>query len=231
MDPIIKVANQHGLIVIEDSAQALGSRYKGRYAGTFSMAGTYSFYPAKLLGCFGDGGAVVTNDDEIGRKLFLLRDHGRDENGEVVAWGTNSRLDNMQAAVLNLKMKTFDRELDRRREIAGMYHEALKGIEDLELPPGPDNFTDYFDVYQNYELEAGRRDSLREFLATHGVKTIIQWAGKAVHHFENLGFNHVALPKTDAIFKRCFLLPMHAALSDDDVEYICRVIQEFYGCI
>jgi dTDP-4-amino-4,6-dideoxygalactose transaminase len=231
MDAIKAAADQHGLIIIEDSAQALGSLYKGQYAGTFGKAGTFSLYPAKLLGCFGDGGVVVTDDDEMGRQLFLMRDHGRDENGDVVAWGTNSRLDNVQAAVLNLKMKTFDQELARRREIAGMYHEALKGIDDLNLPPGPENFSDHFDVYQNYELEAGRRDALREFLAAHGVKTIIQWAGKAVHQFENLGFNHVSLPKTDAFFKRCFLLPMHTALSDDDVEYICRVIKEYYGSV
>lgn len=231
MDSIRAVADKQGLIVIEDSAQALGSRYKGQYAGTFGMAGTFSLYPAKLLGCFGDGGAVVTNNDEMGRRLFLLRDHGRDENGDVVAWGTNSRLDNLQAAVLNLKMKTFDQELTRRREIAGMYYEALNGIADLKLPPGPGNSGDHFDVYQNYELEAGRRDALREFLTERGVKTVIQWAGKAVHQFENLGFGHVSLPKTEAFFKRCFLLPMHTALSDDDVEYICRVIQEFYGSV
>ncbi|MFX1266205.1 MAG: DegT/DnrJ/EryC1/StrS family aminotransferase, partial [Promethearchaeota archaeon] len=173
MDAIKAVTDQHGLIIIEDSAQALGSRYKGRYAGTFGLAGTFSLYPAKLLGCFGDGGVVVTNNDEMGRKIFLLRDHGRDENGEVIAWGTNSRLDNVQAAILNLKMKTFDQELSRRREIAGMYHEALKGIEDLNLPPGPENSGDHFDVYQNYELEAGQRDALRKFLATRGIKTII----------------------------------------------------------
>ncbi len=229
MGAIQAVADQHGLLIIEDSAQALGSRYKGKYAGTFGKAGAFSLYPAKLLGCFGDGGVVVTNDDDMGEKLFLLRDHGRDENGEVVAWGTNSRLDNVQAAVLNLKMKTFDQELARRREIAGMYHDALKDIDDMILPPEPDRDGDHFDVYQNYELEAGQRDSLRKFLLGRGIRTIIQWAGKAVHQFDNLGFGDVRLPVTDTFFKRCFLLPMHTALSDDDVEYICQSILEFYG--
>ncbi|MFH1974981.1 MAG: DegT/DnrJ/EryC1/StrS family aminotransferase [Pseudomonadota bacterium] len=229
MDVIEKIADQNGLLIIEDAAQALGSQYKGKHAGTFGKAGTFSLYPAKLLGCFGDGGVVVTNDDDMGRKLFLLRDHGRDENGEVVTWGTNSRLDNMQAAVLNLKMKTFDQELARRREIAGMYHDDLKDINDLTLPPEPVSDGDHFDVYQNYELEAGQRDSLREFLTDRGVRTIIQWAGKAVHQFKNLGFDDVRLPVTDAFFKRCFMLPMHTALSNDDVEYICQTIQEFYA--
>ena len=229
MTAIESIADRYGLIVIEDAAQALVSRFKGQYAGTFGKAGTFSFYPAKLLGCFGDGGAVVTNDDDMGQKLFLLRDHGRNENGEVVAWGINSRLDNIQAAILNLKMKTFDQELKRRREIAAMYHEALSGIDDLTLPPGPEEDGNHFDVYQNFELESGQRDALRKFMQDRGIRTIIQWAGKAVHQFEKLGFDHVSLPATDRFFERCFMLPIHTALSDGDVEYICDTIQEFYS--
>jgi dTDP-4-amino-4,6-dideoxygalactose transaminase len=164
----------------------------------------------------------------MGEKLFLLRDHGRDEKGEVVTWGTNSRLDNIQAAILNLKMKTFAEELARRREIASMYHNALSGITDLILPPGPDDDKNYFDVYQNYELEAIQRKALRNFLYKRGIQTIIQWAGKAVHQFDSLGFKNVSLPATERFFKRCFMLPMNTALSNEDVEYICDTIQEFY---
>ena len=96
MDEIMSVAKENNIMVFEDSAQGLGASYKGKKAGTFGSFGTISFYPAKVLGCFGDGGAVMTNDDQIANKLSLLRDHGRDINGEVVAWGTNSRLDNLQ---------------------------------------------------------------------------------------------------------------------------------------
>jgi len=229
MDEIMKISDKHGLLVIEDAAQALGSQFDGRCAGTFGKAGTFSFYPAKVLGCFGDGGCVVTNDDEMGKKLFLLRDHGRDENGEVVTWGTNCRLDNIQAAILNLKFKKFDEEIKRRREIATSYESALRGIEDLTLPPAPDEENKHFDVYQNYEIEAGQREGLRKFLHDRGIRTIIQWNGKAVHQFSNLGFDDVVLPATDALFKRCFLLPMHTAISDEDVDYICGTIREFYG--
>lgn len=229
MDAIMGIADRHGLIVIEDAAQALGSQFGGQYAGTFGKAGTFSFYPAKLLGCFGDGGAVVTNDDDMGRRLFLLRDHGRDENGEVVTWGTNCRLDNMQAAILDLKFKTFDQEIQRRREIAAAYDEALRDIEDLTLPPGPNAGGEHFDVYQNYEIEAGRRGELRHFLNQHGIRTIIQWGAKAVHQFQNLGFNDVHLPFTDDFFRHCFLLPLHTALSDEDVDYICECINDFYS--
>lgn len=228
MDALQTVADRYGLLIIEDAAQGLGSKFKGKCAGTFGTAGTFSFYPAKLLGCFGDGGAVVTDDDEVVQKLFLLRDHGRNEEGEVVAWGTNCRLDNIQAAILNLKLKTFDKDIARRREIASMYNESLKDIKDLILPPAPDGDEKHFDVYQNYELESGHRDELKEFLSRRGVGTIIQWGGKAVHQFKGLGFDNVKLPVTEKMTSRFLMLPMHTALSDDDVGYLCDCIIEFY---
>ena len=116
MEPLLEIARQHNLIMVEDSAQGLGSRYKGKMAGTFGIAGTYSFFPAKVLGCFGDGGAVITDNDSIAGTVRMLRDHGRDETGEICCWGFNSRLDNIQAAILLEKMKTFDRDITHRRK-------------------------------------------------------------------------------------------------------------------
>jgi dTDP-4-amino-4,6-dideoxygalactose transaminase len=229
MDALQRIADRNGLMIIEDAAQALGSRCKGRHAGTFGLAGTFSFYPAKLLGCFGDGGAVVTNDDAIAEKLFLYRDHGRNKDGEVVTWGTNCRLDNLQAAVLNWKLKTFEKEIDRRRQIASTYHDALKDIGDIIPPPPPVKNGDYFDVYQNYEIESGRRDELKSYLSEQGIGTIIQWGGKAVHQLQGLGFDDVRLPVTEKMTSRFLMLPMHTALSDDDVSYICKSIRRFYG--
>ena len=228
MDAIKKIADKHGLLIVEDSAQALGSKFKGQSAGTFGSFGTFSFYPAKVLGCFGDGGAIVTNDDAVGEKLALLRDHGRDETGEVVEWGTNSRLDNLQAAFLNLKLKEYPQDIARRREIAQRYNDAFADIDDITVPPGPDANPDHFDVYQNYELEAGQRDELRAFLKEHGIGTIVQWAGTPIHQFKKLGFTQT-LPKTDAFFEKCFMLPMNMALSDEDVTYICEKVRAFYG--
>lgn len=229
MDALQAIADQHQLLIVEDAAQALGSRYKGRHAGTFGCAGTFSFYPAKLLGCFGDGGAVVTNDDAVAEKIFLYRDHGRNKSGDVVTWGTNCRLDNLQAAVLDWKLKTFKKEIERRREIAGAYHGALKDIEDIVLPPPPVKDADHFDVYQNYEIESGRRDELKSYLAAHGIGTIIQWGGKAVHQLQGLGFENVHLPITEKMTSRFLMLPMHTALSNDDVHYICQAVRRFYG--
>jgi dTDP-4-amino-4,6-dideoxygalactose transaminase len=227
MDAIQAVADKHGLLVVEDAAQALGSKFKGKSAGTFGKFGTISFYPAKLLGCFGDGGAIFTNDDAVAEKISLLRDHGRNAEGRVVAWGYNSRLDNLQAAILNFKLKTFDQDCVRRRAVAARYQAGLGDLKELTLPPAPDADKRHHDVYQNYELEADRRDELRKHLEEQGVRTIIQWAGTPVHQFSELGFT-VKLPRTDAFFKRCFMLPMNAAVSDEDVDYIIAAIRQFY---
>lgn len=227
MDRIQEIAEHHDLYVIEDSAQALGSRFKGRFAGTFGRAGVFSFYPAKILGCFGDGGAVVTNDDEIARKVLLLRDHGRDENGEVVTWGFNSRLDNLQAAILDLQFRDYDSIITHRRSLAACYDRNLNNLQELQLPPAPDSDTDHFDVYQNYEIQADNRDELRAFLSESGVGTIVQWGGKPVHQFTALGLRR-ELPNTDRLFQRCLMLPMNMMVSIDDVEYICSRIRRFY---
>jgi dTDP-4-amino-4,6-dideoxygalactose transaminase len=228
MDALRAVADRHGLMIVEDAAQALGSRFNGQSAGTFGLFGTISFYPAKLLGCFGDGGAIVTNDDAVAARIALLKDHGRNEQGRVVAWGYNSRLDNLQAAVLDYKLKSFPSEIERRRQVAAAYQSGLGDLPQLTLPPAPGSDPRHYDVYQNYELEADRRDELRAYLDSNGVKTIVQWAGTPVHQFRELGFT-VELPRTDAFFERCFMLPMNAAITDVEFDYIVKLIRAFYG--
>ncbi len=228
MDKIAAIADKHGLRIIEDAAQALGSKFKDQYAGTFGTAGTFSFYPAKLLGCLGDGGAVVTNDDFIGEQVRLLRDHGRDDSGEFVSWGTNSRLDNIQAAVLNVRLKSFDRDLLRRREIASLYQQGLCEIENLHLPPAPSR-GDHYDVYQNYEIECAERQELLAYLSERNIRCIVQWGGKPVHQLAALDLGPSSLPYTDEMFKKCMLLPMNTTLSNDDVEYVIATIRSFYG--
>ena len=227
MDKIQEIADQHGLLIIEDAAQALGSKYKGKFAGTFGVAGAFSFYPAKTLGCLGDGGALVTNDDAIASSASLYRDHGRNSDGEVVMWGLNARLDNLQAAILDLQFKDYSKNIERRRKTAKLYHEALGDIAEISLPPFPDSDRDHFDIYQNYEIEAERRDALRVFLKENGIGTLMPWGGKAVHQFESLGFK-ARLPFTERLFQRCLLLPMNTQVLEEDVEYIADKIHEFY---
>ncbi len=229
MDPILALADRHGLQIVEDSCQALGAKFDGRFAGTFGAAGTFSFFPAKTLGCFGDGGAVITDDDDVAARVRMMRDHGRDPaDGKVKLFGYNSRLDNLQAAVLLAKLKYYDHDVARRRELAARYQELLGGIDNLHLPPAPDSDPRHFDVYQNYEIESERRDELRAHLAERGVGTILQWGGYTVNQFDDLGYG-TALRYTDAMTRRFMLLPLHVMLGDDDVEYICARIADFYG--
>ena len=228
MDRLIDIADRHDLDIFEDAAQALGSKYRGRCAGTFGVASSISFYPAKTLGCFGDGGVVLTNDDDVWTRLLLLRDHGKDDDAEVKLWGVNSRLDNLQATILKFKLESYDACVERRRELASAYQRRLGGCPQLVLPPGPDADDDHLDVYQNYEIEAEDRDGLRAFLRHHGVGTLVQWGGKAVHQFRALGFTQT-LPKTESTFTRMLRLPMHPYLASKDVAYVCDTILRFYA--
>jgi dTDP-4-amino-4,6-dideoxygalactose transaminase len=227
MDALQSIADRHGLLIAEDAAQALGSKFRGRCAGTFGVASAISFYPAKVLGCFGDGGAAITNDDTIYERIFQMRDHGRNAQGQIVSWGLNSRLDNLQAAILDLRLKRIDATVAHRRAIASIYQERLCDLEELVLPPAPDSDPDHFDVYQNYEIEAERRDELKHYLAECGVGTLIQWGGKAVHQWPKLGFTQ-RLPYTEHLFTRMLMLPMNTSLTDDDVHYVCDSIRTFY---
>lgn len=230
MDLIIDLCNKEGIQLFEDSAQGLGAKYKNKSAGTFGTFGTLSFYPAKLIGCFGDGGVVMTNDDDIAEKLFMLRDHGRDHNGVVKGWGTNSRLDNLQAAFLSLRLKHFHEDVDRRREIAAIYDEKLSINNNVKLPPAPSS-SDHFDVYQNYEAEFNDRDKLKIFLEDRGVKTLVQWGGTPIHHFDDLGYGlskYKDLKNTDSFFKKCLMLPMNMSVTNEEIKYICDSINEFY---
>jgi dTDP-4-amino-4,6-dideoxygalactose transaminase len=229
MDLLNAIAVKHGLQIIEDAAQALGSKFKNKNAGTFGVASGISLYPAKVLGCFGDGGLITTNDDSVAQECLLLRDHGRDQDGLVVKWGLNSRLDNLQAAILNVRLRHFAADIERRREIARRYREGLQEIAEVLLPAGPDDDVDHFDIYQNYEIEAENRDELRTHLKADGIGTIIQWAGTPVHRFGLPGVRVTDVPRTDLLFKRCFLLPMNTSVTNDEVEYICSSIRTFYG--
>ena len=227
MDALIKLAGKQDLLIIEDAAQALGSRFRGKAAGTFGAASAVSFFPAKTLGSLGDGGAVFTNDDEIADRMLQLRDHGRRADGEIISWGLNSRLDNLQAAILLFRLGRYEQAIERRRTLARRYEALLGAIEELVLPPGPDEDPNHFDIYQNYEIEADRRDELQDFLKQRGIGTLQQWGGKAVHQCPRLGFSQ-SLPFTEALFARMLLLPMNLSLTDNQQDEVCDAIEQFY---
>lgn len=228
MDALGRTADKHGLLIVEDAAQALGSRYKGRCAGSFGTSAAISFYPAKVLGCLGDGGAIITNDTNVFEHASELCNFGRNASGDVVRWGFNSRLDNLHAAMLNFQLHKYGHIMCRRRQLAALYTERLKDVAEIVLPPGPDSDTDHFDIYQNYEIEAEKRDTLKQYLKDRGIGTLIQWNGEAIHHLKVLGFTQ-HLPHTDWLFTRLLMLPMNMSLTDEDAHYVCDHIRSFYG--
>lgn len=228
MERLMRLAEDRGLLVIEDSAQALGASFNGTRGGAFGLAGCFSFYPAKLLGAFGDAGAVVTNSPEIAELVRQLRDHGR-MGSDIARWSFNSRMDNLHAALLDLKLKYLPAWIERRRQVAGIYHRLLADIKELCLPPPPETGGPYFDVYQNYEIEADARDRLVACLREAGIETMIPWGGKAVHQFQALGLSHLRLPRTELLIRRALMLPMTTEITDEQVEYVASVIRKFYS--
>ena len=225
MENILRISEKYNIKIIEDSAQGLGSKYKNKQAGTFGVAGVFSFYPAKVLGTLGDGGMLITNDSNLAEKAKYYRDHGR--NGlECEIWGRNSRLDNIHAAFLSFQFKSFEKKIKTRKNIANMYYEELEKISEIKLPSKDDK--DHYNTYQNFEITCERRDDLKSFLNKNSVGTIIQWGGKAVHQFENLFDTKISLSSTEKYFERCLMLPMNDMLSEMQVEYVINKIKEFY---
>ena len=227
MDKIKLIAKKNNLKIIEDGAQSIGAKYKKHSTGYYGDCATISFYPAKILGCFGDGGAILTNNKSLYSKLLKLRDHGRDRNGDIKLWGTNARLDNLQAAFLDFKLKRLKQDISRRRKIASIYNNELSNINEISLVPSP-NFKKFnFDVFQNYEIQFENRNNLKRYLEKNGIKTLIQWNGKAVHQIKPLNLK-AKVPNTEIFFKKCLMLPIHTFLKNEEVTYVCKKIKEFY---
>lgn len=226
MERISEICAGHDILVVEDSAQALGGSLNGRRGGSWGVAGAFSFYPAKMLGAYGDAGAVTTDDPELDRRIRLLRDHGRATKNELDGWGFNCRLDNLQAALLDLKLPLLPSWIERRREIASLYDGLLGGVEQVVQPPAPADGP-YFDVFQNYVIEADRRDDLHAHLAAAGVECLISWP-KPMHKQRGLGLGHFRLPRTEALCDRVISLPITTQLSDGQIEYVAEAIKGFY---
>jgi aminotransferase EvaB len=228
MGRIMKIASERGLHVIEDSAQAIGARFDGKQAGSYGALSTNSFYPFKIIGCFGDGGALTLSDPDLNYRLRCLRDNGQDRaKGEILFWGWNSRLDNLQAAVLSVLLEQLPAIVGRRRAIAAQYCDSLAGLDGLRTPPKPTEKGAYYDSFQNYVIESTRRDGLLKHLADRGVGTLISWPVPN-HHHRGLGLDRFRLPKTERLSREVLSLPMHPALEDAEVAYVIDVVRQFH---
>jgi dTDP-4-amino-4,6-dideoxygalactose transaminase len=226
MDAVMDIAETHNVKVIEDAAQALGASFDGKNAGSFGLAGCFSFYPFKILGCFGDGGAVTTNDPEVARMVSLLRFNGEDRaTGEYHYHGYTALLDNIQAAVLDVKLRRLPEWIDHRRAVAARFRAGLEGVGDLRLPHYDD--PRFSDVYQNYVIRTARRDLLRRFLQENGVETLVHWS-KPVWRHRALALGEPELPNTSRICSEVVSLPMSAETSEQDVDTVVELIRGFF---
>jgi dTDP-4-amino-4,6-dideoxygalactose transaminase len=229
MERLMKIAEKHNSIVIEDAAQALGASFDGKKAGSFGLTGCFSFYPAKILGTAGDGGLLVTDSKDVAEKVRLLRDHGQDRaTGDILFYGFNSRLDNLHAAILDIKLRHLPEWIERRRKLASIYHEGLSNLSAIKLPPPPRPQNRYFDVFTNYVIGARERDRLVAYLKEQGVEVLISWP-KPMHHHDALNLRHFKLPMTEQISREVVSLPLFPELGNEQVEFVVGTIRKFYA--
>lgn len=225
LDPIFEIAKKHNLLVIEDAAQAHGSLYKNKRVGAFGVAGCFSFYPGKNLGAYGEGGAIVTNDDEVAHRARLLRDHGSQKKYHHEIIGYNFRMEGIQGAVLNVKLKYLDKWNDLRREHAARYNELLKDS-DLILPHEMEYARH---IYHLYVVQSERRDDLMKALNDADIQTGIHYP-IPIHlqpAYAFLGHEEGAFPEAEKQAKRLLSLPMFPELTNKQIEQVTNVAKKF----
>lgn len=227
MPRILALAEPRGIAVVENAAQATGARWGDARAGTLGTAGCFSFYPIKLLGAFGDGGAVVTRDPELAATVQCLRFNGEDkQTREYRFHGVTSLLDNVQAALLSVKLPHLDGWIARHRAIAAQYREGLTGVGDLELPHWPEG--PRFDVFQNYVVCTAHRDRLREYLYERGIETLLMWR-KPLWQHPALGLGTPDLPATARLYDVMLYLPISPVHDDAQIEHVIAGIRAFFA--
>ncbi len=225
MDPILSIAESHGLSVIEDAAQAIGARYKGKAAGTIGHIGCFSFFPSKNLGAYGDAGALATNDVQLAQRCRMISVHGSKVKYQHEILGVNSRLDTLQAAILRTKLRYLESWTDARIRIAQRYNLAWQGLDVVTPCCGPD----VRHVYNQYSIRTGRRDSLATFLKARGI-------GHAIHYptplhlqpaFRQLVDPNVTLPVAETVCKEIISLPIFPEMEEAEIQVVISTLHEF----
>ncbi len=225
MDRIKEISKKYNLKIIEDSAQAHGAEYKGRKAGSLGDASGFSFYPSKNLGALGDGGAVTTNDEKLAEVIKALRNYGSIKKYENIYKGVNSRLDEIQASVLNVKLKYLEDEISYRNKLAEIYKSNIKNP-NIILP-----FTEKENKHSwhLFVVRHKNRDRLKKYLLENGVETEIHYPIPPYKQKAYKEWNDLSFPITDKIHKEVLSLPLNSSLNEDDVVYISELINRFEG--
>lgn len=227
MPRVMGIAEKHGLVVVEDACQSLGSSMLGKMAGSWGLTGCWSFYPFKILGGYGDGGAITTDDPEVALFATRMRYNGEDrETGEYHGHGFTCLLDNLQAAFLDVKLKYLPSWIEQRKVLAERYREALSDLPDLLLPHYDDPRRDH--IYQNYTLRAKQGSEFSDYLKANGVEVLTQFR-KPYYRHEALGLEDRGFPETEALSREVCSLPMNVEITDEEVDYVIAVVRSFYG--
>ena len=229
MDGIMEVAKKHNLFVLEDAAQAIGATYKGKTVGELADAATYSFFPTKNLGAYGDAGMIVTKHEELADKMRVIRVHGSKPKYYHHVLGYNSRLDEMQAAILNVKFPHLNEWSEKRRAHASRYTEMLKAaLGDRVVTPV--EVEGNYHVFHQYTIRVEKRDELQKFLAEQGVSTMVYYP-QPLHLqpvFKELGYKEGDFPVTEKATQEAISLPMFPELSEEQQNYVVECITKFY---
>ena len=223
MDIICSLARESDLKVVEDCAQAIGAEYKGKKVGSLGDAGCLSFSPGRNLGCYGDGGMVVTNDEEIYRKVKRLRVHGSDQKDQHLVLGFNSRLDELQAAILRVKLREIDRDRTLRIKNAATYNRRLKG---KVITPYKEKFA--LHAYNQYTIRIKNRSKIQKGLATKGVATAVHYP-IPLHQqqvYQHLNYADTELPESSIASKEVLSLPLFPAMTPEQINYVCQCLEE-----
>ncbi|WP_233955667.1 DegT/DnrJ/EryC1/StrS family aminotransferase [Pectobacterium versatile] len=228
MDEIIAIAQEHKLLVLEDCAQAHGAMLNGKKVGGWGDAAGFSFYPGKNLGALGDAGAITTDDDELADALKALRNYGSHKKYENFYQGVNSRLDELQAALLTVKLKYLDETNQRRQEIAKAYCTGITN-KFISLPFFPESVCEH--VWHLFVIQCDNRDKLQKFLSEKGVQTLIHYPTPPhlQQAYRELGLREGSLPITESIHNKVLSLPMGPTLSDTEVQTIITALNEYLG--
>lgn len=227
MPAILSIAQQHRLVVVEDACAAFGARLDDRFVGSFGHAAAFSWHPQKMLNVWGDGGAVVTNDDDLNRWMRLYRNHGLKNRDESEFWGINTRLQSFQAVVANYFLDKVSEIIDRRHAIARRLDEGLLKIREIAVPPRPAGVRHGYTIYI---VRAGRRDELLQFLVNKGVEAKIHYPIPL--HLQKaarpLGYKRGDFPVCEAQAREIITFPAHEYITDDDVDYMVECVRKFY---
>jgi dTDP-4-amino-4,6-dideoxygalactose transaminase len=227
MKPIMEIARCHNLTIIEDAAQAMGATQDGTKCGNFGDCGCFSFYPTKNLSGFGDGGLVTTNDESLAEKIKILRNHGQAPAYYYKVIGGNFRLDGIQGAVLNVKLKYLDGWNEKRRQNAAIY-DSFFADSPIKIPKiDPNNIS----IYHQYTIRVPERDKLQKFLADNKIGSAIFYP-KPLHLqecFEGLGYRQGDLPITERLCNEVLSLPVYPELTHQQIEYVAKTVLKFYG--